>query len=196
MAGHSIERRLHHLAVRSAPAIPDTAADFARRGASEFTADIPLTRGGAISGRIYDASGDSVAGLQVRVYRATMEQGARRLKAVGAADLTDDTGAFRVYGLPPGDYYVAASLRVAPHRFDRRDDLRAHLLSGHWRSGRGAAHQAGTRCRGTATFPLLPVRSDTNLRRRAERMPARRPTRSSISSRRDPSSVFRSAPVA
>ena len=79
-----------------------------------FTADIPLTRGGAISGRVHDASGDSLAGLQVRVYRATMQQGARRLKPVGVADLTDDAGAYRVYGLPPGDYYVAASLRVAP----------------------------------------------------------------------------------
>ena len=79
-----------------------------------LTADIPLTHGGAISGRVYDATGDSLGGLQVRVYRATMEQGSRRLKAIGVADLTDDTGAFRVYGLPPGDYYVAASLRVAP----------------------------------------------------------------------------------
>ena len=34
----------------------------------QFTADIPLTRGGAISGRIYNASGDSVGGAQVRVY--------------------------------------------------------------------------------------------------------------------------------
>jgi hypothetical protein len=68
-----------------------------------FTADIPLTRGGAITGRIYDASGDPLAGLLVRVYRATMQQGARRLKAVGVADLTDDAGAYRVYGLPPGD---------------------------------------------------------------------------------------------
>jgi hypothetical protein len=43
-----------------------------------------------------------------------MEQGMRRLRPVGLVDLTDDTGSFRVYGLPPGDYYVAASLRVAP----------------------------------------------------------------------------------
>jgi hypothetical protein len=84
-----------------------------KRG-ERFTADIPLTRGGAISGRVYDGSGDSLAGLQVRVYRATMEQGTRRLKAVGVPDMTDDTGTYRVYGLPPGDYYVAASLRVAP----------------------------------------------------------------------------------
>jgi hypothetical protein len=38
-----------------------------------------------------------------------MVQGQRRLQSVGAGDQTDDTGAFRVYGLAPGDYYVAAS---------------------------------------------------------------------------------------
>jgi len=80
----------------------------------QFNADIPMTRGGAISGRVADEFGQPVAGLQVRVYRARMEQGYRRLQAVGAPDLTDDTGTFRVYGLPPGDYYVGASLRVAP----------------------------------------------------------------------------------
>ena len=31
----------------------------------------------------------------------------------GAGDQTDDTGAFRLYALPPGDYYLAASLRAA-----------------------------------------------------------------------------------
>jgi len=80
----------------------------------EFTADIPLTRGGAISGQISDQMGLAVAGLQIRVYRARMERGLRRLEPVGPEDLTDDRGAFRVYGLPPGDYYVAASVRMAP----------------------------------------------------------------------------------
>ena len=48
-------------------------------------------------------------GSQVSVYRATMEQGTRRLKTVGVPDMTDDYGhAYRVYGLPPGDSrYVA-----------------------------------------------------------------------------------------
>jgi len=124
----------------------------------EFIADIPLTRGGAISGRIYDASGDSVAGLQVRVYRARMEQGGRRLKAVGAADLTDDTGAFRVYGLPPGDYYVAASLRVAP-----LDSIVETTYAPTYFPGTGDLAEAqriklGLGAEASATFPLLPVR--------------------------------------
>jgi hypothetical protein len=124
-----------------------------------FTADIPLTRGGAISGRIYDASGDSLAGLQVRVYRATMEQGTRRLKAVGVADMTDDTGTYRVYGLPPGDYYVAASLRVAPI-----DSIVETTYSPTYFPGTGNLAEAqriklGLGSEASATFPLLPLRS-------------------------------------
>ena len=124
----------------------------------QFTADIPLTRGGAISGRVYDASGDSLAGLQVRVYRATIEQGSRRLKPVGVSDFTDDTGAFRVYGLPPGDYYVGASLRVAPI-----DSVVQTTYAPTYFPGTGDLAEAqrvkldlGTEA--TATFQLLPVR--------------------------------------
>ena len=122
-----------------------------------FTADIPLTRGGVISGRIYDASGESVAGLHVRVYRTRIEGGSRRLKAVGAADLTDDTGAFRVYGLPPGDYYVAASLRIAPI-----DSIVETTYAPTYFPGTGDLAEAqriklGLGTEATATFPLLPV---------------------------------------
>jgi hypothetical protein len=76
--------------------------------------DVHLSRGGVITGRVSDDSGEPLAGLRVRVYRAKMVKGYRRLEDVGAADQTDDTGAYRIFGLPPGDYYVAASLRVAP----------------------------------------------------------------------------------
>jgi hypothetical protein len=129
-----------------------------KRG-ERFTADIPLTRGGAISGRIYDASGDSLAGLQVRVYRATMEQGTRRLKAVGVPDMTDDTGTYRVYGLPPGDYYVAASLRVAPI-----DSVVETTYSPTYFPGTGSLADAqrikvGLGAEASATFPLLPIHS-------------------------------------
>ena len=78
------------------------------------TADVPLSRGGVILGRVSDETGEPLAGLRVRVYRARMTRGSRRLEDVGAADYTDDTGAYRIFGLPPGDYYVAASLRMAP----------------------------------------------------------------------------------
>jgi len=123
-----------------------------------LAADIPLSRGGAISGRIYDAAGDAAAGVQVRAYRATIEQGARRLKAVGAADFTDDLGAFRVYGLPPGDYYVTASLRLAPI-----DSVVETTYAPTYFPGTGDLAEAqrvklGLGTEVTATFPLLAVR--------------------------------------
>jgi hypothetical protein len=124
----------------------------------KVTADIPLTRGGAIAGRIYNASGDSVGGVQVRVYRARMEQGARRLKTVGVADLTDDMGAFRVYGLPPGDYYVAASLRVAPVGSIVETTYAPTYFPGTGDLAEAQRIKLGLGAEATATFPLLPVR--------------------------------------
>jgi len=41
------------------------------------------------------------------------------LQSAGVADTTDDTGAFRVYGLLPGDYYVAATPRRVEDRTGR-----------------------------------------------------------------------------
>jgi hypothetical protein len=124
----------------------------------QFTADIPLTRGGAISGRVYDASGDSVGGVQVRVYRARMKQGARRLESVGVADLTDDTGAFRVYGLPPGDYYVAGSLRVAPVESIVETTYAPTYFPGTGDLAEAQRIKLGLGGEATATFPLLPIR--------------------------------------
>ena len=83
----------------------------------------------------------------------------RRLEDVGAADQTDDTGAYRIFGLPPGDYYVAASLRMAPP-----DSVVQTTYSPTYYPGTGELAQAqrirvdlGTES--TAIFPLLPVRS-------------------------------------
>jgi hypothetical protein len=123
------------------------------------TADVPLSRGGVITGRVFDESGEPLAALRVRVYRARMAQGHRRLEDVGAADYTDDTGAYRIFGLPPGDYYVAASLRMAP-----LDSVVQTTYSPTYYPGTGELAEAqrirvelGTES--TAIFPLLPVRS-------------------------------------
>ena len=84
-----------------------------------FTANLALTRGGAIRGRVIDKFGDPLAGTRVQVLRSRMIRGQRRLQTMGPGDLTDDTGEFRVYGLPPGDYYVTAS--TGPADSVRRD---------------------------------------------------------------------------
>jgi hypothetical protein len=75
-------------------------------------ADFTLPRGAAITGRVFDEFGDAVANARVQVLRYQMVQGTRRLTPSGAGDQSDDTGAYRIYGLPPGEYYVSATLRA------------------------------------------------------------------------------------
>lgn len=70
-----------------------------------------LTRGGVISGRIVDDGGEPVSGTQVRAMRYAFSGGVRRLMTAGAEgsnDRTDDQGGFRLFGLPPGEYFVSA----------------------------------------------------------------------------------------
>lgn len=69
-----------------------------------------LPRGGVITGNVLDEFGDPVAGAQVSALRYQYAAGGRRLVPSGSGQ-TDDRGAFRVYGLAPGDYYVSAALR-------------------------------------------------------------------------------------
>jgi hypothetical protein len=71
--------------------------------------NVALIRGGVIYGRVLDQFGEPLAGTRVQALRSRTVQGQRRVQTVGAADQTDDTGAFRIYGLPSGDYYVLAA---------------------------------------------------------------------------------------
>ena len=77
-------------------------------------ANFSLLRGGVINGRVQDDLGDPVANVRVMVQRRQMIEGRRRMVNVGVTDETDDTGAFRLYGLAPGEYYVSATLRANP----------------------------------------------------------------------------------
>ena len=119
---------------------------------------IPLTRGGVIAGRVFDQSGEPLAGLQVKVYRARMSQGYRRLESVGVPDRTDDTGAYRIYALPPGEYYVAASLRMAPADSIVETTYAPTYYPGTGDLGEAERIRIGLGTEATAVFPLLPVR--------------------------------------
>ena len=70
---------------------------------------IALPRGGVITGRVADDAGEPVAGLRVQVMRYMYGPGGRRLLPASQGDSTDDQGNYRIYGLPPGDYYVSAA---------------------------------------------------------------------------------------
>jgi hypothetical protein len=82
-----------------------------------FNANFLLSRGGVITGRMSDEYGDAITGARVEVLRSQMTQGRRRLTPVSVTSQTDDTGAFRVFGLAPGEYYVAARLQPMPFDF-------------------------------------------------------------------------------
>jgi hypothetical protein len=75
-------------------------------------ANIALPRAGAIAGRVVDELGEPIARMTVYTARALpVNAGFHR---TGVGDTTDDLGRFRVYGLEPGDYIVAAERRGAP----------------------------------------------------------------------------------
>ena len=75
----------------------------------QLIADFRLSRGGAFSGRIVDEFGDPIAGANVTALRFQVTAQGIRTTRTGTSVPTDDTGAYRVYGLPPGQYYISLS---------------------------------------------------------------------------------------
>jgi hypothetical protein len=73
--------------------------------------DFALPRGGVVTGRVLDEFGDPASDVQVTVMRYQYVQGQRRLVPAGRGSMTNDIGEFRIYGLPPSQYYVAATFR-------------------------------------------------------------------------------------
>jgi len=63
---------------------------------------------GVITGRIVDEDGEPVAGVQVQAWRYRYSQGRKQLAAYGSAS-SNDIGEYRIYGLPPGKYFVSAT---------------------------------------------------------------------------------------
>lgn len=72
--------------------------------------DIELERGGVITGRVTNVGGRPVPGERLTLYR--IAEGGTRQPAGGGA--TDDRGVYRVYGLAPGRYIVAAGMPDDP----------------------------------------------------------------------------------
>jgi hypothetical protein len=87
--------------------------------------DIFLDRGGAIAGRILDGNGEPMVDVRVMALapapvppqlaaRSDRPPADRRLIPAGHATQTNDLGEFRIYGLFPGDYFVAANGAPSP----------------------------------------------------------------------------------
>jgi hypothetical protein len=67
-----------------------------------------LFRHAAISGMVIDEAGEPAVGIQIRALLRTTVAGRRRFVYAGQPGWTDDRGIYRIHGLLPGDYIVAA----------------------------------------------------------------------------------------
>ena len=73
--------------------------------------DFTLPRMSVITGRIFDEAGEAISGVSVFAMRSAYFEGRRRVVPAGGNTLTDDAGQYRLLGLPPGGYFVVASMR-------------------------------------------------------------------------------------
>lgn len=73
--------------------------------------DFRLPPGGVVTGRIFDEFREPLTGVSVTVLTQRYIQGRREFSRVGRGVASDDRGQYRVYGLPPGQYWVSAVLR-------------------------------------------------------------------------------------
>jgi uncharacterized protein (DUF2141 family) len=84
---------------------PGTAVSVAA-GANVEGLRITLPKGAVLTGVVSDINGAPIPSLPVSVFRLTPSY------ASAGSDITDDRGVYRVYGLSPGDYVVAAVPRT------------------------------------------------------------------------------------
>jgi hypothetical protein len=180
---NGLERGLYIISAQ-APAYtfssdPTTSPTYHRVGDS---VRLELVRGGVLTGTVTNASGEPVVLANVRAMMVRDPKGeALKIPSFGyREDMTDDRGVYRIYGLPPGTYIVAAagfsfSASFSPYNLDiptyapstTRDnaveinvrsgeestaDIRYRGEPGHTISG--TVKIAGT---GSATILLIPV---------------------------------------
>jgi hypothetical protein len=74
---------------------------------------VRMIPGGLISGQIRDANGQVQANIQVQAFSVHYQAGLPILEPL-AGNETNDRGEFRLFWLPPGEYFVAATTRPVP----------------------------------------------------------------------------------
>jgi protocatechuate 3,4-dioxygenase beta subunit len=93
------------------PARPGTAV-VVTDGAQVEDLTLRLIKGGVITGTVLDANGQPAAGVPISVlryiYRELTGELALSTETIGSSTTTDDRGAYRAWGLTPGNYLVMA----------------------------------------------------------------------------------------
>lgn len=72
--------------------------------------DFVLPRGSVITGTIADEFGEPLPDVVVQAMRYEYVGGRRTLRPTGRSAQTNDIGEYRIFGLPPADYYVTATM--------------------------------------------------------------------------------------
>jgi protocatechuate 3,4-dioxygenase beta subunit len=73
--------------------------------------DFALPRGGIVTGRVLDEFGEPLPDTMVSMQRYQNVNGQRRLVPAGRPAMTNDIGEYRLFAIPPGQYYLSATLR-------------------------------------------------------------------------------------
>lgn len=114
-------------------------------------ADIVMPRGSVISGRIVDEFGEPVTDASVSAMRSVWSGGRRRLQSAGRAATTNDLGQYRIFGLPPGEYYVSATYRGGTEMMVMEASVVASFIGGAAPSGGPTSGYAPTYYPGTTS---------------------------------------------
>jgi hypothetical protein len=68
---------------------------------------LQMTATGAISGRVFDDTGEPLANVPIQALKDSYDEGQRTLTEI-KGDETNDLGEFRIFWLPPGQYIIRA----------------------------------------------------------------------------------------
>ena len=101
--------------------------------------DFKLPRGGIITGRILDEFGEPTSDVQVMAMRYQYIQGRRQLSPFGRPATTNDIGEYRIFALPPGQYFVSATYRGGQLAFDTQSDDRSGYAPTYYPNGASIA---------------------------------------------------------
>jgi Carboxypeptidase regulatory-like domain len=101
--------RVGYLRVEYGQRGPNSAGTVVEIRAGQTLRDIRLTMipTAAISGRVFDNTGEPAVNAQLHAWRVSYAEGWRKLVPV-TSQVTNDLGDYRLFGLPPGLYYVSA----------------------------------------------------------------------------------------
>ena len=80
--------------------------------------DIRLAPGASVDGRVFDEFGEPIADAMVMTLRGQYAGGRKRVVNVGRVLTSNERGEFHLFGLPPGTYYLSATLMSGQNMSD------------------------------------------------------------------------------